>query len=260
MTYYFGSEETAADSQDVIHLYGADSVESLYGADSAMMQTPSGQQVENLLKVANRLYGAESVTSVVKTPSGRQQVEDLWKGYLGYFLSVLMFLLAVRLSYGIQITTFISMEYLLAKIRLRGLSTVTVDDFPASLSSISDWAFCDCRSLASIAIPDSVTSIGIGAFDGCTSLASITIPDSVTSIGSGAFDGCASLASITIPDTITTIGDWTFKACRTSRDTIRRRNCDTGKMEVCVRSVEGAVYEKAGPCMVWRAVEENTTE
>jgi len=231
MTYYFGSEETAADSQDVIHLYGADSVESLYGADSAMMQTPSGQQVENLLKVANRLYGAESVTSVVKTPSGRQ-----------------------------QITTFISMEYLLAKIRLRGLSTVTVDDFPASLSSISDWAFCDCRSLASIAIPDSVTSIGIGAFDGCTSLASITIPDSVTSIGSGAFDGCASLASITIPDTITTIGDWTFKACRTSRDTIRRRNCDTGKMEVCVRSVEGAVYEKAGPCMVWRAVEENTTE
>ena len=41
-----------------------------------------------------------------------------------------------------------------------------------------------------------VTSIGDYAFYYCTSLASVTIPDSVTSIGDGAFDYCESLASV----------------------------------------------------------------
>ena len=43
------------------------------------------------------------------------------------------------------------------------------------------------------------TSIGNYAFYNCTSLASITIPSSVKSIGSSAFYGCTSLTSITLP-------------------------------------------------------------
>ena len=82
-----------------------------------------------------------------------------------------------------------------------------------SVTSIGDYAFAYCTSLASVAIPDSVTSIGGSAFDNCTSLTSVTIPDSVTSIGIGAFAGCTSLTSVTIPDSVTSMGGSAFYNC-----------------------------------------------
>jgi hypothetical protein len=57
--------------------------------------------------------------------------------------------------------------------------------------------------IVSVILPDSLTSIGNFAFQGCTSLASIDLPDSLTSIGSSAFYGCTSLVSIDLPDTLT---------------------------------------------------------
>ena len=74
------------------------------------------------------------------------------------------------------------------------------------VTSIGEYAFCDCESLTSVTIPDSVTSIGYRAFEDCTSLTSVTIPDSVTSIGNEAFYNCKSLTSVTIPDSVTSIG------------------------------------------------------
>lgn len=43
------------------------------------------------------------------------------------------------------------------------------------VTSIGDWAFCDCSNLTTVTIPNSVTSIGKSAFLGCSSLTSITI-------------------------------------------------------------------------------------
>ena len=86
-------------------------------------------------------------------------------------------------------------------------------ELPNSVTSIGDYAFNTCFSLASITIPNSVTSIGNYAFSTCYSLASITIPNSVTSIGNYAFNTCFSLASITIPNSVTSIGNYAFNTC-----------------------------------------------
>ena len=82
-----------------------------------------------------------------------------------------------------------------------------------NVTSISNYAFNRCYSLASITIPNGVTSIGDDVFSYCHSLASITIPNGVTSIGAYAFNSCYSLASITIPNGVTSIGTYAFISC-----------------------------------------------
>jgi len=117
-----------------------------------------------------------------------------------------------------------------------------------SVTSIGDYAFQSCTSLASIAIPNSVTSISSYAFSS-SGLTSITIPNSVTSIGASTFYSCTSLAtatigtgvttifsnafyntgltSVTIPSNVTSIGQGAFDAC-TSLTSISISNGVTG--------------------------------
>ena len=90
------------------------------------------------------------------------------------------------------------------------LANITI---PTGVTSIGSSAFSYCYSLANITIPTGVTSIGSSAFYYCYPLANITIPTGVTSIGSNAFKNCCSLASITIPDGVTSIGSSAFSYC-----------------------------------------------
>ena len=60
---------------------------------------------------------------------------------------------------------------------------------------------------------DEVTSIGDNAFTNCRTLASITIPESVTYIGRESFGGCSNLTSITIPESVTSLGYYAFVYC-----------------------------------------------
>jgi hypothetical protein len=105
------------------------------------------------------------------------------------------------------------------------------------VTTIGDYAFENCSSLTSIAIPNSVTSIGERAFGGCNNLAEFKgkyaedkralvidgclvayapaglteycIPNSVTTIGYGVFI-YTGLHSVTIPNSVTTIGSHAF--------------------------------------------------
>ena len=81
-------------------------------------------------------------------------------------------------------------------------------------TTIGSYAFCDCRNLTSVIIPNSMISIGSEAFKDCYSLTSVSISNSVTTIGGSAFDGCRDLAEITIPNSVTSIGQFAFAACR----------------------------------------------
>lgn len=92
-------------------------------------------------------------------------------------------------------------------------NSVVYNGVEYTVTSIRDYAFKDCSSLASVTIPSAVTSIGVQVFYGCSSLESIIIPEGVTSIGNLALGNCRSLASVTIPSTVTSIGISVFSGC-----------------------------------------------
>ena len=80
-------------------------------------------------------------------------------------------------------------------------SSLTLISIPSSVTSIGDYAFLDCLSLAQIEFefPSFLASIGRECFKWCSSLTKISIPSSVTSIGRDAFFICSSLLIISIP-------------------------------------------------------------
>lgn len=75
------------------------------------------------------------------------------------------------------------------------IKTVTL----SGLTSISSYAFNDCKQLENIFIPNSVITIGCYSFSGCSGLTNIVIPNNVMSIGQNAFYNCNNLTSITLP-------------------------------------------------------------
>lgn len=81
--------------------------------------------------------------------------------------------------------------------------------FGNSVAIIDDRAFLNCSGLINIELPMTVISIGNFAFSDC-GLTSIDIPNSVTSIGSFAFSYCRGLTSVTIPNSVTSIGNDAF--------------------------------------------------
>ena len=82
-----------------------------------------------------------------------------------------------------------------------------------AVKSIGREAFCGCRYITSVVIPDTVTDIGKYAFKGCIGLSSVSFPADLRSVGEGAFYGCRSLSGAVFPEGITKIESFAFYDC-----------------------------------------------
>ena len=140
-------------------------------------------------------------------------------------------------------------------------SAVQKVEIGEGVTSIGNYAFQNCYSLASITIPEGVTSISNNAFYNCCSLASITIPESVTSIGNNAFYSCPSLTSITIQGSVTSIGGSAFQGCSgmryydftacTSVPTLPNTNAFNGISSDCQMLIPAALYDEWSAATNW---------
>ncbi|SDG27979.1 Leucine rich repeat-containing protein [Prevotella communis] len=90
---------------------------------------------------------------------------------------------------------------------------ITSATIAAGVTSVGNYAFSNCSSMATVSIPDGVTSIGSNAFYYCAALTAINLPAGLTSIDSNAFYACSNLSNVTIPDGVTSIGDYAFRSC-----------------------------------------------
>ena len=102
-------------------------------------------------------------------------------------------------------------------------STIRTVIINQGITNVSNYAFQDFFSLASVSLPQSVTAIGMYAFRGCSTLTSITLPTNLTSIGIYAFEW-SGLTSITIPDNVTTVASCAFRYCPSLESAILPNN------------------------------------
>ena len=115
--------------------------------------------------------------------------------------------------------------------------TVTYNETTYSVTSIEEWAFCNCSSLTSVTIANSVISIGNDAFYNCSSLntlnfnaincndfynlspffdcpiTTINIGDSVQRIPNRFAKELSSLTSVNIGNNVISIGNEAFEGC-----------------------------------------------
>ena len=81
------------------------------------------------------------------------------------------------------------------------------------MTYIGSLAFCDCKNLTKVRLPEGLKEIESNTFAYSEKLKEVIIPGTVTKIGSYAFDGCKSLASLVIPDSVSVIEMNSFNRC-----------------------------------------------
>ena len=92
------------------------------------------------------------------------------------------------------------------------LATVTLgtqERSSSSLKTIGDYAFAE-TAVKSVVLPDGVSTLGNYAFNKCASLATVSLGNSLTAIGEYAFSDCEKLESVTFGSALETIGERAF--------------------------------------------------
>ena len=85
--------------------------------------------------------------------------------------------------------------------------------FADEITTIANYAFYQCRSLALTSLPNSIISIRSYAFYNCAALALTSLPENLKSISDYGFEGCSSLAITKLPNQITEISWSAFSKC-----------------------------------------------
>lgn len=68
---------------------------------------------------------------------------------------------------------------------------------PEGITTIGNYAYCDCRNLVNVSIPETVTTIGYRSFYADIALESITLPASLTTMNAGqTFTNCTKLTTV----------------------------------------------------------------
>ena len=134
---------------------------------------------------------------------------------------------SVRLSDNIEVLP----QYI-----FNGCTKLKTVNMPASLKTVSYYAFYDCSSLTGkltlpesvtaisdysfyntrfteVEIPEAVTEIESGTFKKCTALTKVTFNEGLEYIWSYAFDGCTNLENVSLPSTLKTISSYAFRNC-----------------------------------------------
>lgn len=94
-----------------------------------------------------------------------------------------------------------------------GSSAITTVTIPASVTTISNYAFAGCTKLTEITVPSTVKNLGQGLWKGCTALKKATIFTVLLQLGDNMFEGCSSLTNVALQPTFTTIGNSAFAGC-----------------------------------------------
>ena len=143
-----------------------------------------------------------------------------------------------------------------------GIDTATIPEkvnyngVEYAVTSIGNYAFCDCDGLTSVSIPKTVTSIKSNAFCNCYGLTSVTIPNSVTMICENAFYVCSRLTSVTIPNSVTSIGNYAFGYCM-GLVSIIIPNSVTEIEGFAFKGVKNIIYEGSAIGRPWGALNVN---
>lgn len=82
----------------------------------------------------------------------------------------------------------------------------------SGVTSIGDYAFHNCMSVAEMQLPDGLNDIGKSAFC-CTMLNQAALPDGLTIIGESAFNSCQLLTEVSFSSQISSIGSYGFYNC-----------------------------------------------
>ena len=82
-----------------------------------------------------------------------------------------------------------------------------------SVKTIGENAFCDCKELKTIKLPDDLAVLSGSCFSGCSSLVSIDISNNLKAIEPWAFSGCTALKKLSLPEGVETIGQGAFSSC-----------------------------------------------
>lgn len=94
-----------------------------------------------------------------------------------------------------------------------GINTLAEVILPDTIREIFPGAFCECKYLAKINIPEGVDFIHEEAFRGCQSLLELSLPSSVREISYYAFNGCQSIAKLKVPEGTEIVADHAFSDC-----------------------------------------------